>query len=250
MVGVAVRKGGWPRRSQSVDLETRCRGDGLHRSLPPAASRSENISAAYVSPMQYASVSCNQLREEAARVSSRAIQATGAQDQKRPGTPALTGRRRRGLFWPALFLIKGDSTTASEVARLKGEMDGIQQASIAEAMRHPVQTRLSRQSASSWSGSGRIVPVSARLRKSSKKSPRRKIVSPSKLRNPIARLPASIPSRRALPAASTIGEPARLHASGQTQPKARPRGTPRASLRRVLLKSCLGEPCLGVVGFP
>jgi hypothetical protein len=34
------------------------------------------------------------------------------------------------LFRPALFFIKGDSTTAAEVARLKGEMDPIEQASI------------------------------------------------------------------------------------------------------------------------
>ena len=79
--------------------------------------------------MQYASVSCNQLREEAARVSSRAIQATGAQDQKATGDAVATGVAV-ALFWPALFLIKGDSTTASEVARLKGEMDALEQASI------------------------------------------------------------------------------------------------------------------------
>ncbi len=97
--------------------------------LSACASRSENISAAYVSPMQYASVSCNQLREEAARVSSRAIQATGAQDQKATGDAVATGVAVV-LFWPALFLIKGDSTTASEVARLKGEMDALEQASI------------------------------------------------------------------------------------------------------------------------
>ena len=34
------------------------------------------------------------------------------------------------LFWPSLFLIKGDGTTAAEVARLKGEMDAIEQTRV------------------------------------------------------------------------------------------------------------------------
>jgi hypothetical protein len=34
------------------------------------------------------------------------------------------------LFWPALFFIKGEGASAGEVARLKGEMDAIEQASI------------------------------------------------------------------------------------------------------------------------
>lgn len=35
------------------------------------------------------------------------------------------------LFWPALFFIKGDGAQAAEVARLKGEITAIQQASNA-----------------------------------------------------------------------------------------------------------------------
>jgi len=34
------------------------------------------------------------------------------------------------LFWPSLFFIKGDGTTAAEVGRLKGEMEAIEQASV------------------------------------------------------------------------------------------------------------------------
>ena len=93
------------------------------------ASRSENISAAYVSPMAYASYSCPQLREEASRVSSRAIQVSGAQDSKATGDAVATGVGVI-LFWPALFLIKGDSTTSAEVTRLKGEREAIEQTSI------------------------------------------------------------------------------------------------------------------------
>ena len=34
------------------------------------------------------------------------------------------------LFWPALFLIKGDSTTAAELSRLKGEKEAIERAGV------------------------------------------------------------------------------------------------------------------------
>ncbi len=93
------------------------------------ASKSENIAAAYVSPNQYASYSCRMLEEEATRVSSRAIAASGAQDTKATNDAVATGVAVV-LFWPAAFLIKGEGASAAEVARLKGEMDAIEQASI------------------------------------------------------------------------------------------------------------------------
>jgi uncharacterized protein YceK len=93
------------------------------------ASKSENIAAAYVSPNQYASYTCKMLEEEATRVSSRAIAASGAQDSKATNDAVATGVGVV-LFWPALFLIKGEGAGAAEVARLKGEMDAIEQASI------------------------------------------------------------------------------------------------------------------------
>ena len=34
------------------------------------------------------------------------------------------------LFWPAVFMIKGDDENGPEIARLKGEMDAIEQANI------------------------------------------------------------------------------------------------------------------------
>ncbi len=33
------------------------------------------------------------------------------------------------IFWPAIFLVKGDGAQAAEVSRLKGEMQAIQTAS-------------------------------------------------------------------------------------------------------------------------
>lgn len=93
------------------------------------ATNPDNISAAYVSPMQYTSYTCPQLQEEATRVSARAAQVAGAQSSKATGDAVAMGVGLV-LFWPSLFFIKGDGTTATEVARLKGEMDAIEQASV------------------------------------------------------------------------------------------------------------------------
>jgi len=93
------------------------------------ATSPDNITAAYTSPMQYASYSCPQLREEATRVSGRAAQATGAQSSKASGDAVAMGVGLI-LFWPSLFFIKGDGATAAEVGRLKGEMEAIEQASV------------------------------------------------------------------------------------------------------------------------
>ena len=97
--------------------------------LSACASNPDNITAAYVSPGQYNSYSCAQLREEASRVSVRAAQITGAQNSKATGDAVAMGAGLI-LFWPALFFIKGDGTTAAEVARLKGEMEAVETASI------------------------------------------------------------------------------------------------------------------------
>lgn len=97
--------------------------------LSACASNPDNISAAYVSPGQYNGYSCPQLREEAARVSARATQITGVQNSKASSDAVVMGAGLI-LFWPALFFIKGDGTTAAEVARLKGEMEAVEQASI------------------------------------------------------------------------------------------------------------------------
>lgn len=104
-----------------------CAAFGL--AVSGCATNPENITAAYVSPMQYAGYSCPQLREEASRVSGRAAQVTGAQSSKASGDAVAMGVGLI-LFWPSLFFIKGDGTTAAEVGRLKGEMEAIEQASV------------------------------------------------------------------------------------------------------------------------
>jgi hypothetical protein len=97
--------------------------------LAGCATRSGDIAAAYVSPIQYQTYSCAQLREEAARVSSRAAIASGTQDQNATNDAVATGVALV-LFWPAAFMVKGNSANAQEVAQLKGDMDAIEQANV------------------------------------------------------------------------------------------------------------------------
>ena len=93
------------------------------------AKKSENISAAYVSPLNYQNLSCRQIEAEARRVSSRTVEISGVQDKKAENDAVATGVALV-LFWPAAFFIKGDKETSAELARLKGEMDALEQASI------------------------------------------------------------------------------------------------------------------------
>ena len=97
--------------------------------LTGCATRSQDIVSAYVSPIQYESYSCAQLREEAARVSSRAALASGMQDQNATSDAVATGVALV-VFWPAAFLVHGNGANAQEVSQLKGDMDAIEQANV------------------------------------------------------------------------------------------------------------------------
>jgi hypothetical protein len=98
-------------------------------SLASYAKNSSEISASYVSPLQYQSLTCPQLQEEASRVSSRAMAAMGEQNDKASRDVAITAVGAV-VFWPALLMTNGKGGASElEVARLKGEMDAIEQAS-------------------------------------------------------------------------------------------------------------------------
>ena len=73
-------------------------------------------------------VFCCVFQARATRVSARAIQAAGTQNSKATNDAVATTVGAI-VFWPALLFIKGDSTTGPEPARLKGEMEAIEQAS-------------------------------------------------------------------------------------------------------------------------
>lgn len=95
------------------------------------ASKSEDIAPSYVSPAMYQSFSCKQLGDEALRVASRVSQVSGQQDVKASND---AGKMAVGLvlFWPALIFMDGDDATTAELARLKGEMDAIEEANTAK----------------------------------------------------------------------------------------------------------------------
>jgi hypothetical protein len=93
------------------------------------AKRSEDVAAAYISPLQYQQFSCSQLAAEASRVSQRAAELAGVQDSKRTKDKVATAAAII-VFWPAAFLVNGDDAQTAELARLKGEFATIQQVSI------------------------------------------------------------------------------------------------------------------------
>jgi hypothetical protein len=85
--------------------------------LGGCASKSSDIAATYVSPLQYESLNCRQLAEEAQRISHRAAVAAGVQDEKATKDAVVT-TVGVVIFWPALFFIGTDKT--QRVRALKG----------------------------------------------------------------------------------------------------------------------------------
>lgn len=93
------------------------------------AKKSTDIAAQYVSPMQFQSYSCSQITEEAQRVSEYSARAMLVQNKTASSDAVATGVALV-LFWPAAFFVSGNGANAAELARLKGQMDALQSASI------------------------------------------------------------------------------------------------------------------------
>jgi hypothetical protein len=93
------------------------------------ATSSGDIRGSYVSPLQYNTFSCPQIAAEASRVAGRAAELAGVQDANRSNDQVAAGVGIV-LFWPALFFMKGDGQNAAELARLKGEYEALERASI------------------------------------------------------------------------------------------------------------------------
>jgi hypothetical protein len=92
------------------------------------ATKSENITAKYVSPMQYNSLNCQQVESEMIRVSNQVRTVAGVQDEEAQGDAIAMGVGMV-LFWPALFFLAGDDKE-QELAQLKGEHQALQQSAI------------------------------------------------------------------------------------------------------------------------
>ena len=99
--------------------------------LVGCATTSDEIVASYVSPIQFERMSCRQIGEEASRVSTHLAQAAGIQDRQAEADATNTAISLI-LFWPSAFFIKGDQANSVEVARLKGELNALEQVSGAK----------------------------------------------------------------------------------------------------------------------
>ncbi|SMH57400.1 hypothetical protein [Maritimibacter sp. HL-12] len=93
--------------------------------LMSCAQRANEVQASYVSPLTYQSYSCKQIEVEARRVAARTGQIAGTQDQNASRDAAATAAAVI-LFWPAAFFVKGDGSNATELARLRGELEALE----------------------------------------------------------------------------------------------------------------------------
>jgi hypothetical protein len=88
--------------------------------LTGCASSPKNIKAAYVSPLKYQSLSCDQLALERSAVAYRStalyrsLKHRANADAAKMGVGAV-------LFLPTLFFLKGNGAKAAEFAHLKGD---------------------------------------------------------------------------------------------------------------------------------
>ena len=93
------------------------------------ATSSADIASAYASPLQFQSYDCAQIALETRRIEQRVVELGGRLDQAASNDKAIMGVGLI-LFWPALFALGGTKQQEAEYARLKGEYEALQQASI------------------------------------------------------------------------------------------------------------------------
>ena len=91
--------------------------------LSGCASKSTNIPMTYVSPNEYASLSCSTLENEMRDISQRVATITGQVDKKASADAWQIGVGLV-LFWPVLFFLEGgDGALQSDYALLKGKYE-------------------------------------------------------------------------------------------------------------------------------
>jgi flagellar motility protein MotE (MotC chaperone) len=96
--------------------------------LAGCAKSSDEISAAYISPLVYQDFTCNQLAAEFRRINARASEVAQVQDDEAEGDTAAMAIGLV-LFWPALFFLAGDDRE-HEFRRLTGELEAVEKAVI------------------------------------------------------------------------------------------------------------------------
>jgi hypothetical protein len=99
----------------------------------------QNISTTYVSPMQYKNYDCDQLVAEAERIKVRVSQLNERLSQASGSDKVMTGVGLV-LFWPILFALGGTKAEEAEFARLKGEYEAVQKASVEKKCTNIIET--------------------------------------------------------------------------------------------------------------
>jgi len=97
--------------------------------LVGCARSSEKVPSAYISPLIYQDYNCKQIAAEMHRVTRRVYDKGAAVDDA-AGADAMKMGVGLLLLWPTLFFIDGDGPSAAEYARLKGEAEALEMASI------------------------------------------------------------------------------------------------------------------------
>lgn len=97
--------------------------------LQGCATASKDLTATYVSPLQYQGYDCDQIRAEAQRIQTRVLQLGGRLDEAASNDKGIMAV---GLiiFWPALFALGGTKQQEAEFSRLKGEYDALEQQAV------------------------------------------------------------------------------------------------------------------------
>ena len=93
------------------------------------ASSADNVQPSYVSPLTYQNHTCNQIAQEARRISRRVAEVSNTQDKNATNDAVVTGVAIV-VFLPAAFFLEGDGQTAAELGRLKGELEALEKASV------------------------------------------------------------------------------------------------------------------------
>jgi hypothetical protein len=88
--------------------------------LSACASSPKKIRAAYVSPLKYQSLSCDQIALERSAVAYRSTALYQSLKRRATGDAAKMGVGV-ALFLPTLFFLKGNGAKAAEFADLKGD---------------------------------------------------------------------------------------------------------------------------------
>lgn len=98
------------------------------------SSSAKNVDAYYVSPAQYSAYNCQQIAADMQRVATRVQGITNDQNDHATKDKVAVGAGI--IFWPALFFLIGDDKK-EELARLKGEYEALEQASIQKNCTQP-----------------------------------------------------------------------------------------------------------------